>query len=344
MSVGQMSLQTASPLSFANSSSDSTRLVSGYISHLILEGSIIVTTAGASAITTQSVLQTMFREIRVTIAGADSRLKIRGDQLFQMNSLFSRSAPNVTVSNAIGAGQEQRVSMIVSFPTPYSINPSDMLLNGSVAANSTVNLEVDFGDGTTLDAVNAPTITSGSIRVTQAIQLNPTSSAATPGVRIIDYQSSSAVAASSAVEFILPTSGSVPIGARNGVNQVLPLNSYSQLYLVYNDSGVYTDVATVIDTIQVSTPSTNLVNATVEQLQEQMNYAYGYNAANSVGFVNIPIINPIFGKLSGRLVTDIDTSQLTVTVNTTAAAAATGPIFLARDVTNLPVPAQVING
>ena len=74
-----------------------------------------------------------------------------------------------------------------------------------------------------------------------------------------------------------------------------------------------------------------------------MNYAYGYNAANSVGFVNIPIINPIFGKLSGRLVTDIDTSQLTVTVNT-AAAAATGQIFLARDVTNLPVPAQVING
>ena len=51
-----------------------------------------------------------------------------------------------------------------------------------------------------------------------------------------------------------------------------------------------------------------------------------------------------FGKLSGRLVTDIDTSQLTVTVNTTAAAAATGQIFLARDVTNLPVPAQVING
>ena len=143
---------------------------------------------------------------------------------------------------------------------------------------------------------------------------------------------------------ILPTSGSVPIGARNGVNQVLPLNSYSQLYLVYNNSGVYTDVATVIDSIQVSTPSTNLVNATVEQLQEQMNYAYGYSAANSTGFVNIPIINPIFGKLSGRLVTDIDTSQLTVTVNTTAAAAATGQIFLARDVTNLPVPAQVING
>ena len=218
-----------------------------------------------------------------------------------------------------------------------------MLLNGSVAANSTVNLEVDFGDGTTLDAVNAPTITSGEIKVTQAIQLNPTSSAATPGVRIIDYQSATS-AASSAIEFILPTSGSVPIGARNGVNQVLPLNSYSQLYLVYNNSGVYTDVATVIDSIQVSTPSTNLVNATVEQLQEQMNYAYGYSAANSTGFVNIPIINPIFGKLSGRLVTDIDTSQLTVTVNTTAAAAATGQIFLARDVTNLPVPAQVING
>ena len=343
MSVGQMSLQTASPLSFANSSSDSTRLVSGYISHLILEGSIIVTTAGASAITTQSVLQTMFREIRVTIAGADSRLKIRGDQLFQMNSLFSRSAPNVTVSNAIGAGQEQRVSMIVSFPTTYTINPSDMLLNGSVAANSTVNLEVDFGDGTTLDAVNAPTITSGEIKVTQAIQLNPTSSAATPGVRIIDYQSATSQA-SSAIEFILPTSGSVPIGSRNGINQVLPLNSYSQLYLVYNNSGVYTDVATVIDSIQVSTPSTNLVNSTVQQLQEQMNYAYGYSAANSTGFVNIPIINPIFGKLSGRLVTDIDTSQLTVTVNTTAAAAATGQIFLARDVTNLPVPAQVING
>ena len=37
MSVGQMSLQTASPLSFANSSSDSTRLVSGYISLLILQ-------------------------------------------------------------------------------------------------------------------------------------------------------------------------------------------------------------------------------------------------------------------------------------------------------------------
>jgi hypothetical protein len=235
MSVGQMSLQTASPLSFANSSSDSTRLVSGYISHLILEGSIIVTTAGASAITTQSVLQTMFREIRVTIAGADSRLKIRGDQLFQMNSLFSRSAPNVTVSNAIGAGQEQRVSMIVSFPTPYTINPSDMLLNGSVAANSTVNLEVDFGDGTTLDAVNAPTITSGEIKVTQAIQLNPTSSAATPGVRIIDYQSATS-AASSAIEFIFPTSGSVQIGARNGVNKVLPLNSYSQIYLFYNNS------------------------------------------------------------------------------------------------------------
>jgi len=143
---------------------------------------------------------------------------------------------------------------------------------------------------------------------------------------------------------VLPTSGSVPIGARNGVNQVLPLNSYSQLYLVYNDSNVYTDLTTVIDTIQVSTPSTNLVNCTVQQLQEQMNYAYGYNAANSVGFVNIPIINPIFGKLSGRLVTDIDTSQLTVTVNTLAAAAATGQIYIARDVTNLPVPAQAVNG
>lgn len=343
MSVGQMSLQTASPLTFANNSSDSTRLVSGYVSHLLLEGSITVTTAGASAITTQSLLQTLFREIRVTIAGADSRLKIRGDQLFQMNSLFSTSAPNVTISNAIGAGQVQLCSMVVSFPTPYSINPSDMLLNGSVAANSTVNLEIDFGDGTSLDSVNAPTITSGFIKVTQAIQLNPTSAAATPGVRIIDYQSATS-AASSAIEFVLPTSGSVPIGARNGVNQVLPLNSYSQLYLVYNDSNVYTDLTTVIDTIQVSTPSTNLVNATVQQLQEQQNYAYGYNAANSVGFVNIPIINPIFGKLSGRLVTDIDTSQLTVTVNTTAGAAATGQILLARDVTNLPVPATAVNG
>ena len=94
------------------------RLVSGYVSHLLIEGSITVTTAGASAITTQSLLQTLFREIRVTIAGADSRLKIRGDQLFQMNSLFSTSAPNVTISNAIGAGQVQLCSMVKVLKIP----------------------------------------------------------------------------------------------------------------------------------------------------------------------------------------------------------------------------------
>ena len=209
---------------------------------------------------------------------------------------------------------------------------------------STVNLEVDFGTNADLDSVNTPVIDSGEIKITQAIQLNPTSSAATPGVRILDFQTNTA-APSSSVEFVVPTSGSVPIGSRNGVAQVLPLNSYAQFYLVYNRSGVFRDLTSGIDNIQVSTPSTNLYNATIQQVQEQMNYAYGYSAANSTGFVAIPILNPIFGKMSGRLVTDIDTSQLTVTVNTNAgAAAATDQLILTRDVCNLPVPAATING
>ena len=124
----------------------------------------------------------------------------------------------------------------------------------------------------------------------------------------------------------------------------------SRRFDILNDAAIDITKRTGVEVLPIQADITNvedinnLVNSTVQQLQEQMNYAYGYSAANSTGFVNIPIINPIFGKLSGRLVTDIDTSQLTVTVNTTAAAAATGQIFLARDVTNLPVPAQVING